>query len=190
MKKIPSDVPLTPVEKANEDAIQKLKQRGVVVVPIALNSNYLLANFVTVDSITMKDIELLIPLEKQLIWLKLSNKKITDEGMKTISRLKNLTRLYIDYTTITDKGLASLTSLNNLQYLNLVGTAITSKGMLQLKDLTKLQSVYLYKTNIAPSDWANLKNTFPKTMMDSGGYNVPLLVSDTTEVKPPKEIKN
>ena len=190
VKKIPSDVPLTPVEKANEDAIQKLKQRGVVVVPIALNSNYLLANFVTVDSITMKDLELLIPLEKQLIWLKLSNKKITDEGMKTISRLKNLTRLYIDYTTITDKGLASLTSLNNLQYLNLVGTAITSKGMLQLKGLTKLQSVYLYKTNITPSDWANLKNTFPKTMIDSGGYNVPLLESDTTEVKPPKEIKN
>ena len=190
VKKIPSDVPATPVAIANEDAVQKLKQRGVVIVPVALNSNYLLANFVTANPITDKDLELLIPVEKQLIWLKLSNKKITDEGMKYISRLKNLTRLYIDYSMITDKGLVSLTSLNNLQYLNLVGTAITSKGMLQLKGLTNLQSVYLYKTNITGTDWTNLKNTFPKTMIDSGGYIVPLLESDTTEVKPPKEIKN
>lgn len=121
------DVPAIAVEKPNDDAILKLKQRGIVIVPVAQNSNYLLANFVTTDSVTDKDLDLLYPLKKQLVWLKLSGKKITDDGLVMISQLTNLTRLQLDNTRITDKGLGSLVSLNNLQYLNLVATNITAR---------------------------------------------------------------
>jgi len=179
------DVPAIAVEKASDNAIQKLKQRGIVIVPVAQNSNYLLANFVTTDSVTDKDLDLLYPLKKQLVWLKLSGKKITDDGLVMIGQLTNLTRLQLDNTLITDKGLGSLLSLNNLQYLNLVATNITAKGVMQLKSLQQLRSVYLYKTGIATTDWANLRNAFPKAIIDSGGYNVPTLESDTTIVKPP-----
>src|SRR5687767_4665071 len=181
------DVPAIAVEKANDDAIQKLKQRGVVIVPVAQNSNYLLANFVTIDSVTDKDLDLLYPLKKQLVWLKLGGKKITDEGLVMVGQLTSLTRLQLDNTLITDKGLGSLLNLNNLQYLNLVATNITAKGVMQLKSLPQLRSVYLYKTEIATRDWANLRNAFPKTIIDSGGYNVPTLESDTTIVRPPQK---
>lgn len=189
-KKILADIPESPVEKGNDNAIQKLKQRGIVIIPVAQNSHYLMANFVTADSITDKDLDLLLPLKKQLVWLKLSSKKITDEGLKTIRQLNNLTRLQLDNTLITDKGLISLQSLTSLQYLNLVATKITAQGVVELKGLPKLQSVYLYKTNITGAEWTQLKNNFPKTLIDSGGYVVPVLESDTTEVKPPKTIKN
>lgn len=186
VKKTPPDLPQTPVDKADEKALQKLKERGIVVLPVAQNSNYLKANFITVDSVTNNDIALLLPIRKQLVWLNLSGKKIADTILTTVSQLTNLTRLQIDNTPVSDKGLASLTSLTDLQYLNLVGTAVTTAGVLQLKSLARLQAIYLYKTFIKSSDWQILKNNFPKVTLDTGGYVVPIFETDTTLVPFPK----
>ncbi len=185
VKKIPPDVPLAMVEKADEKDLQKLKQRGIVVLPVAQNSNYLTANFITVDSITFNDISLLLSIKKQLVWLNLSGKKISDTLLDPIAQLVNLTRLQLDNTLITDKGFTTLRSLINLQYLNLVGTKVTGNGIMQLKGLTKLQAIYIYKTFISSSDWSMLKNNFPKVTLDTGGYQLPFLETDTMVVKPP-----
>jgi hypothetical protein len=45
--------------------------------------------------------------------------------------------------------------------------------------------LYLYQTNIRKTDWNNLKQIFPKAVLDSGGYNVPLFSDDTVIVKSP-----
>ena len=187
VKKVLPDLPQTPVDKADEKAIQKLKDSGIVVFPVARNSNYLKANFVTVDSITYNDIVLLLSIKKQLVWLDLSHKKIPDSLLSPIGQLTNLTRLQLDNTPTTDKGLASLQPLVNLQYLNLVGTKVTTQGVIQLKGLPKLQALYLYKTFISSSDWPVLKNNFPKVTLDTGNYYVPILETDTTIVKPPEK---
>jgi len=190
VKKILPDIPQVPVDKADEKAIQKLKGRGVVVLPVAQNSNYLKANFVTVDSVTLNDINLLLPIKKQLVWLNLSGKKISDTVLSVISQLANLTRLQLDNSSISDQGLASLQSLKDLQYLNLVGTNVRAQGVLQLKDLPRLQAIYLYKTFISSADWQTLKNNFPKVTLDSGGYVVPIFESDTTVVMPQEKKNN
>ncbi|HEV8272621.1 MAG TPA: c-type cytochrome domain-containing protein [Chitinophagaceae bacterium] len=190
VKKVLPDLPQTPVEKADEKAIQKLKDRGIIVFPVARNSNYLTANFVTVDSITKYDIALLLGIKKQLVWLNLGQKKIPDSLLLFIAQLTNLTRLQLDNTLITDKGLVSLQSLVNLQYLNLVGTKVTAQGVIQLKALPKLQAIYLYKTFISSSDWPVLKNDFPKVTLDTGNYYVPILETDTMIVKPPEKKNN
>ena len=187
VKKILPDLPQTPVEKADEKAIQKLRDSGIIVFPVARNSNYLKANFVTVDSITNNDIALLLSIKKQLVWLDLSYKNFPDSLLAPISQLTNLTRLQLDNTPITDKGLASLQSLTNLQYLNLVATKVTAQGVIQLKALSNLQAIYLYKTFISSSDWPALKNNFPKVTLDSGGYQVPFIETDTVIVKPPEK---
>ena len=186
-KKVLPDLPQTPVDKADENAIQKLKDSGVIVFPVARNSNYLKANFVTVDTVSYNDIALLLSIKKQLVWLNLGQKTIPDSLLALIGQLTNLTRLQLDNTSITDKGLSSLHSLNNLQYLNLVGTKVTPGGIMQLKDLSRLQAIYLYKTFINSSDWSMLKNNFPKVTLDTGGYQVPTFVTDTTIVLPPEK---
>jgi hypothetical protein len=180
------DLPSKPVSKANDDAIKKLKDVGAVVEPVAQNTNYLSANFVTVTDPGDKEVQLLLPLKEQLIELKLGSSSITDSALQLIAQFKNLMRLQLDYTKITDKGLASLTALQNLRYLNLVGTAVTEKGVLQLKDLKSLRSIYLYQTMVKKSEWNDLRKAFPITLIDSGGYTVPFLPTDTIEVKPPK----
>src|SRR4030095_10994029 len=187
VKKVLPDLPQTPVDKADEKAIQKLKDSGIIVFPVARNSNYLTANFVTVDSITYNDIALLLSIKKQLVWLNLGQKKIPDSLLVSVAQLTNLTRLQLDNTPITDEGLISLQSLINLQYLNLVGTKVTSQGVIQLKSLPKLQAIYLYKTFISSSDWPMLKNNFPKVTLDTGGYQVPTFETDTMIVMPPEK---
>ena len=178
-----SDIPEEKVEKANEAAIKKLKDRGVAIFPVALNNNYLSANFVAVDSVTENDFQLLEPLKKQLIWLKLDGIAITDSALATIGKLINLRKLHLNYTSVSATGLYQLRKIKHLQYLNLVGTKVSAKAVIRLKDLKELKSIYLYGTNINPDDWTKLKKVFPATTIDSGGYKVTTLYSDTTEIK-------
>ncbi len=185
-KKPNTDIPATPVEKADEAAINKLKDMGIVIIPVALNNNYLLANFVTAGVVTDKDVELLLPVKKQLVWLKLSNTRISDKALSIISQCSNITKMQLDHTGVTDKGMITLKALQHLQSLNLAGTVVTAKGLMELKDLKQLQSVFLYQAKIDKSEWKNLEKNFPKTHLDSGGYQVPLLETDTMLVKPPK----
>ena len=74
-------------------------------------------------------------------------------------------------------------SSKQLQYLNVVGTMVTAKGLLELKGLKELRSVYVYQTKIGKADWQTLNNALPGTKIDTGGYVVPILTTDTTEVK-------
>lgn len=185
VRKANTDVPSVPVEKAEETAIKKLKDQGIMVLPVAQNNNYLYVNFITGRNIRDPAMHLLLPLKKQLVWLKLSNTQINDSALSILSQCTNLTKLQLDHTSISDSGLHYLQSLTRLQSLNLVGTKITAAGILHLKNLKNLQSLYLYQTNITKADWSALKQAFPKTLLDSGGYMVPLFPNDTVIVKPP-----
>ena len=154
----------------------------MIVIPVSTDKNYVSVNFVTATANAATLIKLLEPIKKQVVWLKLDNTNITDENLKAIALLTNLTRLHLSNTAITDAGLAHLNTLKELQLLNLVGTPVTQKGLEQLKGLKSLREIYLYKTNVAKSDWAQLKQAFPKVVLDSGGYTVPTLETDTTVV--------
>jgi mono/diheme cytochrome c family protein len=178
-----SAIPSQAVEKADEKIIKQLFERGVAVTPVAKNSNYLSANFVAVDSLTEKDLQLLEPLKKQLLGLKLGNTKLTDANLAIIAKLSSLTGLSLERTLVTDKGLAQLKNLLQLQYINLVGTKVTAKGVEQLKNLKNIRKIYLYQTSISGSEWNDLKKVFPKTMIDTGGYKVPMLAGDTSEFR-------
>ncbi|MEP6683801.1 MAG: c-type cytochrome domain-containing protein [Parafilimonas sp.] len=183
--KLPANIPSAAVERADSIAVQKLKDKGIIVTPVAQNSNYISANFVTATNIADKDFELLLPLKKQLVWLKCGDIKITDSALSFIAQCANITFLQLDNTSITDKGLQKLASLQQLQSLNLVGTNITAEGLKALKDLKQLQSLYLYQTKINKEDWPQLQEEFPKVLLDSGGYNVPLFPDDTVVLKAP-----
>ena len=151
------DIPVTKVEEADLAVIEKMKSRGIVVLPVARNSHYLQANFVTDTVINNEDLQLLSAVQKQLIWLKLGYTNISDENMTAIGQLQNLTRLNLEHTGISDKGLKAVQALQHLQYLNLVGTKITLQGVMQLKELKSLQSLYLYQTKINRKSGPNCK---------------------------------
>ena len=181
------DVPEAKVQKADEAVIKKLQASGVIVIPVAQNSNYLSVNFVTVTGAVDSLIALLPSLSKQIVWLKLNHTTINDAAMGIIAKLTALTRLQLSNTGITDKGLIKLQTLQQLQSLNLTGTKVTTQGVLQLKGLKNLKYLYLYQTSVGSGDWTALKQSFPTTQLDSGKYTVPTLASDTTVVTTPKK---
>lgn len=181
------DIPSEETGKPDEKAIARLKEAGVVVMPVSANNNYVFANFVTASNINDSILSALQKVKNQLVWLKLGNTSINDTSLSVIGECDHLTRLSLDRTKITDIGLRHLRSLKNLQYLNLVGTAVTTEGVATLKDLKNLRVIFLYQTNVSKKDWMNLKKLFPKTTLDSGGYVVPLLPTDTSILTSPRK---
>lgn len=178
------DVPETPVDAASPAVIAKLKEAGATVIPVATGSNYLSVNFISSKAITDKETDMLTELAAQLVWLKVGGTSITDNAMVSIAKLTNLTRLSLEHTDITDEGLKHLQTLGNLLYLNIVGTKVTANGLSALMELQNLQSVYLYQSAITGQDLEALQKLFPSATLDTGGYSLPLLEGDTSEVKP------
>jgi hypothetical protein len=157
----------------------------VLVMPVAQNSNWLEAEFAgsaSVDSL----VSLLLPLHKQLVSLKLGNTGIGDSALAVIGRCEALRSLDLTNARISDKGLEALRSLHELRVLTLVGTSVTADGVAGLRSLSKLRSLYLYRTHVTAHDWGLLKKAFPAALLDSGGYSIPVLASDTEVVKAPK----
>jgi uncharacterized membrane protein len=181
-----SDVPSESVEIADQASIKKIQERGIALTAVAQNSNYLSANFVAVEALTEKDLQLLDPIAKQLIWLKLGDSQLNDKMLASIADLSSLTRLSLERTAVSDLGIAQLKKLGKLQYLNLIGTKASIKGLEQLKGLSELKQIFLFQTLIQPSEVDQLKKLFPKAKIDLGGYKLQFLEGDTTELKDPK----
>ena len=181
-----SNIPDKPVEAGDQKTIDELKTQHVLILPVAQGSNYLMASFITDSIITKDQLNNLQKLSKQLIWLKLANTNLSDSLMTYINKLNSLTRLDVSNTFISDKGLQHLSSLYSLQYVNLVNTKTTTQGMQALTKNKELNALFVYKTGIDKAAYAQLKTVFPKTTIDTGGYIVSTLETDTTDVKAKK----
>lgn len=92
------------------------------------------------------NVEDLLPLKDQLVWLQLSNSGITDADLKIIGSLPNLYKLNLSRNAITNQGVQQLAGLSKLEYLNLYETAITDSGIIALTALPKLKKLYVWGT--------------------------------------------
>ncbi len=178
-------IPDGEVDKVSASVFESLRNAGIIVLPVAANSNYVSANFVSIKKVTQETVALLKQVNKQLVWLKLDYTELSENSWKVIGQCTNLTRLSIDHTNLTDAQILNLTGLKNLQYLNLVGTKITTQGVQQLKSIATLENLYLGQTSIKGNDFINLQKQFPKTILDSGNYHLENLASDTQLLKAP-----
>jgi uncharacterized membrane protein len=181
----PPDLDLPDVPAARSGLVDSLRASGVVIIPVSSGSHYLSLNLINAKGNMDSLLQFLPALKAQLYSLRLSGGRPTDSGLASIGRLENLRRLYLDHSTITDTGIPFLTSLKNLEYLNLTDTRVTANGLLALKKLEQLKSLYVFHTDVRTVDYATLKAALPRTLVDTGGYQVPVFATDTTIVKPP-----
>jgi uncharacterized membrane protein/ribosomal protein L14E/L6E/L27E len=184
-----SDIPETEVKKASETILESLRKNSVTVFEISANSNWLSASFVNCTKWNREIENNISSLKEQLIWLKIPGAQLQESSWKTIAGLTNLRRLSAEHSNITDKDLEQLSSLNQLQYLNLVDTKITAKGLMQLKANSNLTNLFLSRTGIGAQDFNTVKLKFPKAVIDTGGYNVPFIATDTQQLHPKTDMK-
>lgn len=171
-----TDWPHVPdLTSVSETMLTPLRDRGIVVLPLASGHPLLQINCQTISDFSDKDGELFKGLEKNIASLRLSGTRISDKSLKWISTLPNLSKLYLDNTLITDEGIALLKNASELRYLNLVGTSITSKGLRALGTLPHLKSVYLYQSEVKMENMAEIQQRMPKVYFDLGGYKIDTL---------------
>lgn len=178
------DIPDVEVKKASETIVESLRKKSVTVFEISANSNWLNANFVNCTKWDADIEKNMSSLKVQMIWLKIPGAQLTESSWKTIATLTNLRRLSAEHSNITDNDLTKLSTLNQLQYLNLVDTKITANGLLQLKANSNISNIYISRTGIGLQDFLTLKNAFPKAVIDTGGYSVPFIATDTQQLHP------
>jgi uncharacterized membrane protein len=176
-------VPTDKVIEPDQQTITTLKSRGILVLPVAQESNYIMINFVNKKTVTNEDLNSLLALKAQLLWLRLDGTTITDEQLAIISNLENLRWLYVNNTTISDNGLISLAKLPQVQFINLVNTAVTDKGLGNLASVEKLQKLFVYKTKVSAAGIESFRIHSPNVQIDTGGYSLPKRVSDSIVYK-------
>jgi Leucine-rich repeat (LRR) protein len=74
--------------------------------------------------------------------------KITDAGLKEVSKLKQLKELFLGGGHITNAGLKEVAKLGKLSTLALADTQVTDAGLKQIGKLSQLTSLFLHGTQI------------------------------------------
>jgi uncharacterized membrane protein len=180
------DIPATEPVAPDWNQVAALLKKGIAITPVAQGSNFLSASFISLPKNAARLMKEVMPLSRQIIWMKLSHCEVNDSIMSSLSSF-NLTRLSLDDTKVTDEGVGKLTAMTELAFLNLKGTAISVDGVSKLSSLKKLRRLYLYETKVTDADHEKLISLFPNTAVDFGGYAVPTLAGDTSIVKAMKK---
>ena len=180
---IASIVPDSVVTPPDTASINKLREEGVLVQPLAYGSRYLSANFVNDSVVSNGALSTLAGLRLQLLTLDLSRTRLQDDQIKTISNLTKLRSLNLSHTQITDVSLPLLSHLTQLETINLVGTRITANGVKALAALPKLKRLYLYQTLIPAAERTSIQSTLKRVVVDTGNYGLEFIPSDTVVLK-------
>jgi hypothetical protein len=159
---------LPTVPAANPIVLENLRKHGILVMPIAQNTNtiYVNASYVGKDFDDNK-IALLEPIAEQLLWLNLARTGITDKGIATLEKYTLLTRLHLENTSISDAATVHLSKLSSLEYLNLYATQVSDVSVPYLQKIDQLKKIFLWQTKITPQGAEALRKHF----VDAGEYD-------------------
>jgi uncharacterized membrane protein/mono/diheme cytochrome c family protein len=143
-------------------AMDALKKTGLLVLPLSTDTpNILEVSAVNAADFNDTQAAQFNSLSQQIVWLKLSDTKITDRTMAEVAKLKNLQKIHLENTAVTDAGLKNLKGLPYLEYVNLVGTQVTDAGLKELAACKSLKQVYVWQTKATEAGVAALKQALP-----------------------------
>jgi uncharacterized membrane protein len=162
------ELPEVEVTEVSEESLKPLRDAGLIVRRFAPELPFLTVNCVNAPGFNDEQAKLLVPFADQIIWLKAGSTKLTDTGMAHVSKLKNLTRLSVEYTNITDAGLVHLKNFPSLVYLNVVGTNVSDKSVTVIRDCNKLRSIYLWQSRVTKKGAMTLKEFLPDAKVNLG----------------------
>lgn len=146
------------VEAPDKALVDSLESRGFVLNRLMKDNYFMGANFsLSERSLESSDVELLLQLKEQLIWLDISNSSVQDTHLGTIGQLENLVRLDVSGNAITAAGVNHLVELKNLESLNLFDTGVSDEALPVISNMRALQKVYLWQTKISPEGISKLR---------------------------------
>ncbi len=154
-----SEIPAIKVSAPKATELAALEKQGIAFSSLTPDHTFLSVNLVNNPNFSDSQVQQLLKFKEQILWLDLSDTKITDSSLKYISEFKNLTRLSLDNTAITDAGLNYLKSLPQLRHLNLYHTNVSDAGLKSLVNCKDLTTLHLWETKVTASGIENLKKS-------------------------------
>jgi uncharacterized membrane protein/mono/diheme cytochrome c family protein len=147
----PDDKDVNEVPAAITAAAEKLRQRGVLAMRIAQNSDDWEVNASLVSPpFADADFELLKGLEPVLVQASFNRSEITDAGLEGLLGFDRLNSLRLAQTGVGDGAVDSLLRLEGLEILNLYGTNLSDTGLSRLVSLPNLKRIYCADTSVTP----------------------------------------
>lgn len=159
------------ITAADKAIIEPLKKENLLITPVAQNQPFIEISAINAPGFSDNGMKLINKLSLQLVWLKLSNTKITDAGIKEISNCKNLVRLYLEGTAVTNGSTAIIKQFQFLEYLNIIGTSIDDTGLLELSGIKNLKQIYCWQTAITAKGVDAFKKINPGVKIVFGDTN-------------------
>lgn len=144
------------IEKLSKTILSELKSAGWRVSILAQTNNLL--EISPEAKVTSEALAVLLKAKEHITWLDLSNSELTDDDLKPLAQLPNLSRLRLEKNNISDEGLLHLTGLNNLESLNLYANPISDSGLMHLQKMPALKKVFLWQTAVTELGKSNLKD--------------------------------
>ncbi|MAS94174.1 MAG: hypothetical protein CMO55_13340 [Verrucomicrobiales bacterium] len=140
-------------EQRMADVLSAAEKYHFSVMPISAEDERLRVNVINAaKEFGDEQLKLLEPVADQVIWLDLARSQITDEGLKTVGKMRGLERLHLENTKVTDSGIAQLKGLTDLEYLNLYSTEVGNGIFETFTTLPNLKKVYLWQTKADPAE--------------------------------------
>ena len=137
------------VAPPNAQMIDTLMAQGFQFYYLAAGSHLIEGNLhisgTKASEVNMED---LLVLKEQLVWLQLPNCEVQDEHLQTIGQLSELRKLDLSQNQVTDEGITLLMGLSQLEYLNVYGNEITDEALATLLQLSNLKRLYLRETKV------------------------------------------
>ena len=135
--------------------------------------------FTGFKEVTDEQINALLEIRDQLVWLNMNNTRVTDAQLEGLARLTNLRVLYLNNTSVSDAGVAKLEPLTELRWLSLVGTNVTDQAVPILLKLRKLTDLFLFGTTVSETGIRELLDSREQLKVDTGNYRLEALPTDT-----------
>lgn len=146
------------VPPANKSIVDSLRNRGFIINRLMKDNYFIEANFSLSESeLSSRELDLLLNIQEQLIWLNLSNSGIKDGHLEIIGQLENLIKLDLSENSISDSQIQHLSKLTHLESLNLYNTHVSEVLLEVLPNFGKLRKIYLWKTRVNDSSISILK---------------------------------
>ena len=104
------------------------------------------------SKISDEDLTILEKYASYVTWLNLSDCRLGLEQLQIVSKMKNLTRLYLQKNPINTKALKPLLELKHLEILNLHSTNVDNEIFDFISSFDNLKKVFLWNTRLTSKD--------------------------------------
>ena len=173
------------------DAVAEIEKVGGAVRPVAGNSGEWEVEFhLRSQQLTDAGLASIAKL-KNIAVLNLRDTKIKGAGLVHLKGLAQLRRLHLERTEVGDEGMEHLSGLVNLEYLNLYGTKVTDKSLPHLAGLKSLERLYVWETGVTDEGVARLQEQRPNLKIVRGVdlSKLPAYAKEPETPKPSEDLK-